>query len=238
MGLRDRFFTPQTAKAILSWRILIGVGVAAAMAVAGVSIPLAIGVGIGIYIATVTAAIPRPPQRPAMDPFALSEPWRQLIQRAQAARRKLADVVDGVGAGPLRTQLDGIVAQLDHGLNEAWEIAKRGDEIDELVRRLDPTNLRSELNTLRQRDAANPSPDTTAAADAVQRQLDSAERLKQQSDAAAATLRLVQTQLDSLVAGASEVRVGTADSTAYSKQVDDLVLQLEALRQAVQETPQ
>ena len=51
-----------------------------------------------------------------------------------------------------------------------------------------------------------------------------------------AALRLAQTQLDGLVARAAEVRIGTVDTTAYAHEVDELVLQLEALRQAVEET--
>ena len=45
MSFRDRFFTPATAKAILSWRILLGVGVAVGLAFTPIGIPAAIGVG-------------------------------------------------------------------------------------------------------------------------------------------------------------------------------------------------
>src|SRR5215216_2520865 len=137
MGFRDRFFTPKTARAILSWRILIGAGVAVAMAVAGVSMAVAIGVGAVVYAGLVLTAMPRPTQRAAIDPFTLSEPWRQLMQGAQGASRKLRETVAGVDQGPLRDQLDTIVEQLEQGLQSAWQVAKRGDEIDDTVRRLD-----------------------------------------------------------------------------------------------------
>jgi len=236
MGFRDRFFTPKTARAILSWRILIGAGVAVAMAVAGVSMAVAIGVGAVVYAGLVLTAMPRPTQRAAIDPFTLSEPWRQLMQGAQGASRKLRETVAGVDQGPLRDQLDTIVEQLEQGLQSAWQVAKRGDEIDDTVRRLDPTMLRSKLTTLEQRAGADPKPENTAAADAVRGQLESADRLKQQSEQTAASLRLTQAQMDALVARASEVRVGATDTDTYARDVDDLVLKLEALRQAVEET--
>jgi hypothetical protein len=236
MGFRDRFFTPKTAKAILSWRIVIGVGVAAALAIAGLPIAVAIGVGIASYAGFVAAAMPRQPNRQMIDPFALSEPWRQLMQGAQGADRKLTQTVAEVAPGPLRAQLDAIVDQLRHGLQSAWDVAKQGDAIDDTVRRLDPTALRSKLATLEQRAATDPSPENLAALESVRGQIGSADRLKRQSEQTAASLRLTQTQLDALVARAAEVRVGAADSAAYAKDVDELVIKLEALRQAVEET--
>lgn len=236
MKFRDRFFTPRTAKAIMSWRIAVGVGVGIAMAVAGLGIGVALGVGIGVYAATVFAAMPAGPKRPSIDPFVLSEPWRQLMQQAQASGRRLRATVDGVDDGPLKQQLSSIADQLDRGLDEAWQIATRGDEIDDLVRELDPTRLRSKLTTLQAQLASSPTTDTEAAITSVERQLATADRLKAQSAETADSLRRTQTQLDELVARASEVRVGMADTVAYARDVDELVIKLEALHQAVEET--
>ena len=63
-----------------------------------------------------------------------------------------------------------------------------------------------------------------------------AELLMHQSDETAASLRRTQIQLDELVARAAEVQVGAADTDTYARDVDDLVIQLEALHQAVEET--
>ena len=49
MGVRDRFFAPATARALVSWRILLGIGVAVALTVAGLPIPVAIVVGVVVY---------------------------------------------------------------------------------------------------------------------------------------------------------------------------------------------
>jgi uncharacterized phage infection (PIP) family protein YhgE len=236
MAFRDRFFTPRTARAILSWRILIGIGVGAAMAIAGLALGVAIGIGVAVYAATVFQAMPKGVARPSIDPFALSEPWRRLMQQAQASGRKLRETVDRVSDGPLKQQLQGIADQLDRGLDEAWAVARRGDEIDDMVRTLDPTALRSKLASLETRAATTPSTDTTAAVDSVRRQLETADRLKRQSSDTAASLQRTQTQLDGLVARASEVRAGLADTDTYARDVDELVTKLEALHQAVEET--
>ena len=236
MSFRDRFYTPKTAKALLSWRILVGVGVGVVNVLAGAPILLSIALGGLIYAAAVVRAMPKGPERPAIDPFVLSEPWRQLMQGAQSAQRKLRQTVSGTDDGPLKKTLQAVADQLEHGLAEGWQIARRGDEIDDAVRRLDPTSLRSKLGTLRQRAIDSPSAEADAAIASVERQLESADRLKQQSDETAASLRLTQTQLDELVARASELRIGTVDTDAYARDVDDLVIKLEALHQAVQET--
>jgi hypothetical protein len=236
MGFRDRFYTPTTAKAILSWRILAGVAVAIVAASIGLHPLAAATFGLAAYAGLVLAAVPRSATRLVVDPFTLSEPWRQLMQGAQGAGRRFRETVGSMDAGPLRDQLDEIDVQLQHGLAEAWRVAKAGDEIDDIVRRLDPTTLRSKLATAEQRASAQPSDDHSAAVESLRSQLASADRLKRQSDDAAAKLRLTQTQLDELVARAGEVRIGAADTDAYAKEVDDLVLKLEALRQAVEET--
>jgi hypothetical protein len=236
MGFRDRFYTPKTAKAILSWRIVLGVGVGVVGAAVGLPVLAAAVVGIAVYAGSVLVAMPTPAKPPRIDPFVLSEPWRRLMQSAQGAGRRLRETVDATSDGPLKERLQAIADELQRGLGEAWEVAKRGDEIDDAVRRLDPTALRSKLATLEARATTAPSRDTDAAIASVRSQLESADRLKRQSAETAASLQLTQTRLDELVARASEVRIGSADTDRYAKDVDDLVVQLEALHQAVQET--
>ena len=50
-------------------------------------------------------------------------------------------------------------------------------------------------------------------------------------------MRLSQARLDELVARAAEVSIGATDTTEFSDDVDDLVMELEGLRLAVQEIP-
>jgi hypothetical protein len=236
MSFRDRFYTPKTARAILSWRILLGAAFGVVAGLLGVPWPAAIVAGIAVYAVSVLLALPRGSKTPAIDVFTLSEPWRQLMQSAQGSQRKLRDTIAAVPGGPLRDQLNDISTQLERGLADAYRVAKAGDDIDDVVRRLDPPALRSRLATAEQRAAADPSPDNTAAVTSIKEQLESADRLKQQSAQTAATLRSNQAQLDGLVARAAEVRVGNADTDIYRQDVDELVVKLEALRQATEET--
>jgi hypothetical protein len=233
MSLRDRFFTPRTARAVLSGRILVGVGVAAAMVVAGVGWAVSIGVGVAVYAALVGAAMPRPARRAPIDPFTVGEPWRHLVQGAQRAAARAHASVEGATPGPLRDRLSDIVDRLDRGLEETWRIARRGDELDDAVRRLDPTGLRSRLESLRLRE---PSAEVDAAIESIEAQLETVDRLQERSARTADRLRLVRTRLDELAARAAEVSVGTDELAGYEHDVDDLVIELEALRQAVEET--
>jgi hypothetical protein len=245
MRLRDRFYTATTARAILSWRLLLGIGIGVAAGLlagvltsAWVGVVAGVCVGIAVYAGAVLRAMPRADGPPRMDPFTLSEPWRQLVQGAQRAGTRLHATVAAAPAGALRDRLATIAANLDVGLAESWAIAKRGDELDAAIRRLDPTALRSKLATLEAKNAEAPSDELGAAIASVRSQLESAERLRTLSSGTADTLRLTQARLDELVARAAEVSVGTSDTDAYAHAVDDLVVELEAVRLAVEETRQ
>ena len=50
-------------------------------------------------------------------------------------------------------------------------------------------------------------------------------------------MRLTISRLDELAVRATEVSIGSGDSEQFANDVDDLVLELEVLRQAVQELP-
>lgn len=243
MGFRDRFYTARTARAILSWRLAVGAAVGVALGVAGLGVAVAIGAGVGVYVALVAGAMPGSPEPPRLDPFTVGEPWRQFVQGAQRAAIRVHDTVDATPPGPLRDRLVDIVARLDHGLAEAYGIARRGHELDTAVRRLDPTGLRSKLATLEaQRDSAPIDPDRLVddqLADAiasVRSQLETVDRLEARSADTARRLRLTQTRLDELGARAAEVSLGAGDTDSYEHDVDDLVIELEGLRQAVEET--
>lgn len=235
MSLRDRFFTPSTARAIMSWRLAAGIAVGAVLGVAGLGWGWAVAAGFVVYGGLVAVAMPRSAAGPRIDPFVVSEPWRQLVQQAQSSVRKLRATVASTTDGPLRQRLNDITDEVERGLEQAWAIARRGDEIDDAVRRLDPTALRSRLATLQSTQTTPPSADISAAIESVESQLSTTDRLKQESAGTAQSLRLTQTRLDELVARASEVVVGALPADTYASQVDDLVVQLEALNQAAQE---
>jgi hypothetical protein len=236
MSFRDRFYTKQTAQVILSWRIAVGIGAAVALVVGGLAWPLGIVGGLVVYAGLVAVGMPKPQARPKIDPFTVGEPWRQFVQGAQRSAARLHDTISTTREGPLRDRMDAVAQKLQHGLDETFEIARRGDEIDAAVTRLDPTALRSKLATLQQQRASIPDEQVDAAIASVEAQLATTDRLKAQSAQTASTLRLTQTRLDELVARAAEVSIGAADTDTYEHDVDDLVVELEGLRLAVEET--
>jgi hypothetical protein len=237
MAFRDRFWTPVTARAILSWRILLGAAAGVVVGLLGLPIPGAIAVGIVVYAGSVLLAVPRDPRPTEVDPFTLSEPWRQFVQGAQRSRRRFVETVRNTPAGPLHDRLQDIAGRLDTGLREGLQVARRGHEVDAAVKHLDPTRLRSQLATLQQQSASAPTANLSAAVSSVESQLATADRLKQLSASTADQLRLTQARLDELCARAAEVSVGTSDTDRFAHDVDDLVLELEGLHQAVQELP-
>jgi hypothetical protein len=194
-------------------------------------------IGLGVVIVPAAAILlRRPRRRPQFDPFTVGDPWRRFAQDAQRSATKLHTTVNSTPDGPLKERMTMIVIRLDDGLHETWTIARRGDQIDDTVRRLDPPALRAKLAALESRSAAESSDDLDAAIESVRSQIESTERLKAESAKTADRLRLTQTRLDELVSRAAEVSIGAGDTDAYEHDVDDLVIELEALRQAVEET--
>lgn len=219
------------------------VGVIGGVIAGGLALLLGVDTGASVGIAVGTAAamvfaVWRSGARDAgerIDPFTVGEPWRQFVQSAQRSANRLHETVDRADEGPTKDRLTSIVERLDHGIGETWRIARRGDEIDGAVNRLDPTALRSKLATLQRQHADAPSDQLRAAIDSIESQLATTDRLKERSAKTANTLRLAQTRLDELVTRAAEIAIGAGDTDAYEHDVDDLVIELEALRQAIQE---
>ncbi len=169
----------------------------------------------------------RRPKQPsiAIDSFALSEPWRRYVSAAQSAQRRYREIVAATPAGPLRSNMESITRQVQRGVEECWFIAKRGDELDVALNRLDATSLRGRL--------AGSIDDATRAS--LQAQIDSAQRIRTTRDETDQQLRLLNTRLGELLAQASEVSVGADTTSDLGNAVDDVVTQLQSLRLAVED---
>jgi len=178
---------------------------------------------------TVVAALRRrnaPRERPiVIDPFALSDPWRRSVSSAQSSQRRYAEIVAAMPAGPLRSRMESITQQVRRGVEECWLIAKRGDELDAALKRLDSTSLRAQL--------AAATDEATKAS--LQAQLDSADRIRATRDDTDRRLRLLNTRVGELLAQASEVSVGADTTDQLGSALDDVVTQLQSLRLAIGE---
>lgn len=168
----------------------------------------------------------RPAQRPiAIDPFVLSEPWRRHVSAAQAAQRRYREIVAATPAGPLRSNMESITRQVQRGIEECWLIAKRGDELDNALGRLDSTSLQARLEQTTDE----------ATRGSLQAQVASAQRIRTTRDDTDQRLRLLNTRLGELLAQAAEVSVGADATDDLGSAVDDVVMQLESLRLAVED---
>lgn len=180
-----------------------------------------------VVIGAVALAVRR---RPAplsarIDPFTVGEPWRRYVASAQSAQRRYEQTVATVAPGPLHDRLATIATQVQRGVDECWQIAKRGDELDDTLRRLDTAAIARQLERAGD-DGARAS---------LQAQLDAGSRIRATRDATDERLRGLNARLGDLVAQAAEVSVGSDDGDELGGAVDDVVTQLEALRLAINE---
>ncbi len=161
----------------------------------------------------------------AIDPFVLSDPWRRHVSAAQSTQRRYTEIVGEMSTGPLRSNMESITRQVQRGVEECWFIAKRGDELDAALTRLDGPSLQRRLDIA--------TDESTRVS--LQAQLESAQRIRATRDDTDQRLRLLSTRLGELVAQAAEVSVGADTTGDLGSAVDDVVTQLESLRLAVED---
>jgi hypothetical protein len=236
MPFRDRFFTPPVAKAMTSplGIVLAGLGAAVGL-VTGLGIPGAIGLAVVGWGGRVAAAIPRGEKRGArIDPFALHDPWRRFVQSSLSSQARFESTVEATPDGPLRVHLADIGTRLERGVDEVWQVARRGDDMDRGLKTLDVRSAQAELDRLDKEPAGS---HTAATREALAAQLATAARMKAVSTDARDRLRLLDARLDELVARAVELSVSDSASavSGLGDDVDSLVSEMESLRQALEE---
>lgn len=160
-----------------------------------------------------------------IDPFTLSEPWRRHVAASQSTQRRYASLIADTKPGPLRDRLGEIERQVQRSVDECWEVARRGDELDEALERLNTSSLRVQLQRTTD-DAERAS---------LESQVASSDRIRRRRDDADAQLRLLNVRMGELVAQAAEVSVGSDATEQLGSAVDDVVTQLHALRLALQD---
>ena len=137
-SFRDRLLTRRGARAITSpVGVVGGVAVAAAAAVAGLPVVAAVPLGMVVWAVNGRRLLPRAPRPDRIDPFTLQEPWRRSVQNALQARNRYAEAVTRVQAGPLRDRLEEIGERMQTGVEECWQIARRGQALARARRGID-----------------------------------------------------------------------------------------------------
>ena len=244
LTLRDRFFTPKVARAIVApTGILLAVVVAVVAIVAGLPIVAAVPLGVAAWAVKVALAIPRGPRAERIDPFTLQEPWRRFVQEALQARNRFDETVHGLQSGPLRDRLGDIAQRMHTGVQESWLIAQRGQALVRARRGIDVASIERQRAALTS-DGSDGSGDESDPAQAlVAKSLDqqkaTAERLDRVITQARSQLRVLDARLDEAVAQVLELSTQSVTSASVGSlgtDVDNLVTEMEALRQAMDET--
>lgn len=187
-------------------------------------VPALIGLLVAaVVVAGVVMVRRRGPRALLIDPFTLSEPWRRHVADALSAQRRYEEIARATAEGPLHDRLQQISVQVQQAVQECFEIARRGDDLDETLRRFDTTSLQHQLQR------ATDDGERTS----LQSQLAAAERIRTTRDDTNARLKLLTTRMGELVAQAAEVSVGTDSTDQLGSGVGDVVTELEALRLAL-----
>jgi hypothetical protein len=167
-----------------------------------------------------------------IDPFAVSDPWRRLVQRALRAQGRYRHVVDAAEPGPTRDHLVEIGAGVDDAVSECWRIARRGNELSKALASIDVAASRSQIAALR---------DQPAAADrlaSLQAQVDSYSSISATASRTETELRTLVERLDEAAARGAQLAVASGEGTALDTlrtDVSDVVDELDALRMALEE---
>lgn len=242
LSLRDRFFTPPVARAITSPTGILALGAGAGLGIlTGGGIVAAVVLGLVAYAGRVGLAIPRADQGERIDPFTLSEPWRHFVQDAIQAQRRFADAVHDARPGPTQDRLRQIEHRVEIGVREVWRIARRGHDLVAARRRLDPDAIRREMAAT-QANASQPwavGSTLEQTMESLRAQLATVERLERVIADADSRLRLLNARLDEAAARTIELSVqasDVADLGGLGHEVDTMVDEMEALRQAIEET--
>jgi hypothetical protein len=172
------------------------------------------------------------PKRLRIDPFTLAEPWRRLVQDAQAADTQFREAVGRTRAGPLQDRLADIGQRVSTGVGECWQVGQAGHALSRARSRIDLAGLRRELADL----AAPADPTASATSASIQARIDSAERMDATIAETRDRLRLLNARLDEAVTRAIELSVSTATGDELSSVGADLISitsEVEALRQAL-----
>lgn len=238
LSLRDRFFTPPVARALTSAGGILAVGAGAGLGIlAGGGVLGAVALGAVGYAIRIALAIPKHPEDARIDPFTLSEPWRHYVQDAMQAHRRFEEAVRDARPGPLRDRLAEIGERVHTGVREVWRVARRGHDLVDARRRLDPRAIRRELE--RAEEDRDDGPASQGTIEALRAQLATVERLERVIQDADSRLRLLNARLDEAAARTIELSVraeSVSDLGGLGHDVDLMVEDMEALRLAIEET--
>ena len=239
-SFRDRFLTPQVARAITSpSAILVTAAGASAAILLGLNPIGIVLVGAGAFTARVLGSVPRNSARPRISPGSLVEPWQSLMKGILDARKRYGAALKGMQDGPLKERLGELGERLESGVDEAWTIAQAGNQLTLGRRQINSESIFAELQ---QAQSATRTERSDQKIQALQAQLSATQRLDSTIGDTYDQLLLLDARIDELVTRTVELSVSQASTDdlgglgGLGAEVDSIVNDMEALRQAVEET--
>ena len=139
------------------------------------------------------AGVTRRTHDPAIDPFAIGEPWRRLVQTAVRSQSRYRELVAGTPAGPTRDTLEGIGAEVDAAVSECWRIARRGDDLGNALDGMGVAQARQQLAAIA---ADETDPAVAGQADALRSRIATYDRVAASSAETERQLRLLVARLE------------------------------------------
>jgi chromosome segregation ATPase len=243
------------AKALLSpWALLSGLGIGGALIATG-NTAAGLLAGIGAWVVGVVVALrsskpqgQRAAERAAsdrVDPFAVGEPWRRYVQSSQSARTRFSAAVDSAPSGPLRDRLESIGERINEAAREIWVLAKDGHTLNGALKAVNITEINQRVaSSTEALQGAAPErlASLQASLDSAMARQQSAVRLSAQRTSLEDRLRELDGKLQELSARGVELSVNSSTVDAdpgldtLRSDVDNVIVEMEALRQAIVET--
>ena len=143
-----------------------------------------------------------------------------------AARARFQSLAAQAGSGPMAERLAALSESIDAGVLASHRTASRAQAAEAALAELDPERVNEALKAARRRG-------DDAEIELLMAQHGSVNRLLNSLDDADDQLRMLDLRLDAAVARAAELVLRPTDTAAAGAELDALVEQLDALRQAM-----
>ncbi|HEV7757423.1 MAG TPA: hypothetical protein VGO78_00480 [Acidimicrobiales bacterium] len=198
------------------------------------------GVPAPVAVPVATRSTPSPALPPRPDPPAWAEPWAGFVRSAERARDRFRRSAERVHPGPLHDALHDLAGRIDTSVDECRRIATTGRVLAEARAAIDTEALDAALGeAVAHRDADPDDPRDACTVTAIESQRATGVRMDEVIDDTLSQLRLLDARLGEAVVRMLELSAQAEVALAVpqlSSEVDNLVTDLEALRQAVEET--
>ena len=197
-------------------------------------VAVALAAVLAVAVRNQRAGLTRRSHDPSIDPFAVGEPWRRLVQSAVRSQSHYRELVRETRPGPMRDALGDIGAEVDAAVSECWRIARRGDELGQALDGMGVARARQQLAALT--DESDPS--VAGQADALRSRIASYDRVAASTAEAERQLRLLVARLEETATRGTELSLSTGadpNLAALNSDVTHVVEELEALRLAFDE---